>query len=69
MTNFQAIFQIKLDGVWLDYCREPFENADQARDALASVQLSHKEPMRVYVEHWKELGEVRQPTKYFGDWS
>lgn len=69
---FAAIFQVKLDGLWMDYVRENF--ADYSRDDIVAhcgaIHLSTQgKQVRCKVEHWANAGETRLPNVFLGKWN
>lgn len=65
--NYQAIFQFKHCGMWMDYARERVIDVAHARRAMMTASADTGHPFRVSVEDWSETG-TREPTVYVGDW-
>lgn len=57
---FQVIFQIRIDGKWLDYCREPSPHKEHlnptnnwAKDQCTSLEKREGKPFRFILEFWR----------------
>jgi hypothetical protein len=68
MKNYQAIFQIKIDGKWMDFAREQVKSPADAEPMMKSAARREGKPFRVTVEHWNEYPEKREENVRYGDW-
>jgi hypothetical protein len=66
MKNFQAIYQINHDGVWMDYVRLGVRQPDDCISHARLLERENGKPFRVRVEDWSDRNA--HPDVYYGDW-